>query len=329
MPANTTAEDDVESLPFSARIRRASWSRHRALDPTDGPQARGPGVFDRLFDGTLSREDYTRWHAQQLFVYEAIEAAGERWRGDAVAGAFVFDELLRTEAIESDLEFLIGPDWRDRVAPLESTRRYVGRINATAPVWAGGYIAHSYTRYLGDLSGGQAFGKAAREHLGLEAAGAGFYRFDSIPDPKAFKADYRSRLDAVALGEADRRRVIDEVLIAYDHNGAVLDELASGLADANPFGDEAVDAICRHMNDDHAEDTLVICRGAGGRPEATAARMTGLDGEAGEYAVTVGGAEETIRIRWSRRLTERAEVRPEVVRLFTESKELLRHTDRV
>ncbi|WP_436891909.1 DUF2470 domain-containing protein [Nocardiopsis dassonvillei] len=73
------------------------------------------------------------------------------------------------------------------------------------------------------------------------------------------------------------------------------------------------------MNGDHPEDTLLICRALGGRPDATAARMTGLDGEAGEYAVTVGGTEHAVRIPWSEPLTERAQIRREVVRMYQEA----------
>ncbi|WP_082376965.1 DUF2470 domain-containing protein [Nocardiopsis sp. NRRL B-16309] len=87
---------------------------------------------------------------------------------------------------------------------------------------------------------------------------------------------------------------------------------------SSPFSPEVVAAVTRHMNGDHPEDTLVICRSLGGRPEATAARMTGLDGEGGDYAVTVGDAEQTIRIPWSEPLTERTQIRAEVVRMYQE-----------
>ena len=87
---------------------------------------------------------------------------------------------------------------------------------------------------------------------------------------------------------------------------------------SNPFSPEVVAAVTKHMNGDHPEDTLVICRSLGGRPEATAARMTGLDGEGGDYAVTIDGAEQTIRVPWSEPLTERAQIRAEVVRMYRE-----------
>ncbi|WP_049567658.1 DUF2470 domain-containing protein [Nocardiopsis sp. SBT366] len=86
-----------------------------------------------------------------------------------------------------------------------------------------------------------------------------------------------------------------------------------------PFTPEVVTAVTAHMNGDHPEDTLLICRALGGRPDATAARMTGLDGEGGDYAVTVDGTEEDVRIPWAAPLTERAQIRVEVVRMYQEA----------
>ncbi|NUQ90104.1 MAG: DUF2470 domain-containing protein, partial [Glycomyces artemisiae] len=72
----------------------------------------------------------------------------------------------------------------------------------------------------------------------------------------------------------------------------------------NPFEPKVVAAICHHMNHDHAADTLVICRGAGGRPEAHAARMTGFDGDGADFAASVGDGEVRLRVDWARPLTE-------------------------
>ncbi|MFG3341855.1 biliverdin-producing heme oxygenase [Glycomyces sp. NPDC048151] len=323
MPADTAAANgpaDAGAPLFSARIREASWSRHQGLDPSaDEAAEKAPGVFDLLFDGTLSVDDYTRWHAQQYFVYEAIEAAAARFADDPAAGPFVFPELARVPAIEADLKFLMGPKWRSGIEPLPATKAYVDRINEVTADWPGGYIAHAYTRYLGDLSGGQAFGKAARRNYGFEDEGASFYVFADIKSPKAFKDEYRARLDAVDLPEADKARVIEEILLAYDHNGAVLAALGAELG-RNPFEPKVIAAICHHMNTDHVADTLVICQGAGGQRDAATARMTGFDGEGADFAAVVDGAEVPVRINWAGPLSERAEVRPEIVRLFTESK---------
>ncbi|WP_082127146.1 DUF2470 domain-containing protein [Allosalinactinospora lopnorensis] len=87
----------------------------------------------------------------------------------------------------------------------------------------------------------------------------------------------------------------------------------------SPFPPETVQAVTAHMNDDHPAETLVICRALGGCPEATSARMTGVDGEGGDYVVTVNGAETPLRIPWARPLTERAQIRQEVVRMYREA----------
>ncbi|MDA0565366.1 DUF2470 domain-containing protein [Streptomonospora sp. S1-112] len=92
---------------------------------------------------------------------------------------------------------------------------------------------------------------------------------------------------------------------------------------ATPFTPEVVRAVTAHMNDDHPRETLIICRALGGHPDAASARMVGLDTEGGDYRAVVGGAEVAVRIPWSRPLTERAQVRAEVVRMYRESCDLL------
>ncbi|MER7001463.1 DUF2470 domain-containing protein [Dactylosporangium sp. NPDC000555] len=85
------------------------------------------------------------------------------------------------------------------------------------------------------------------------------------------------------------------------------------------FPPEVVAAVSRHMNDDHTDDALLICRTLGGRPAATRARTTGLDADGIEFAVTVDGAEVPVRIPFAARLTERAQIRQEVVRMYRDA----------
>ncbi len=79
---------------------------------------------------------------------------------------------------------------------------------------------------------------------------------------------------------------------------------------------DAVDAICRHMNSDHADDSLLIVRALGGRPTAQQASMSGLDAEAAVFEAVVDGVTETVRVPWSEPVTERAQVRAEVVQMY-------------
>jgi len=170
--------------------------------------------------------------AQHYFIYAALEAAAEKMKDDADAAAFITPQLTRLPALESDLQFLIGDDWRERIVPLPTTARYVERIDTVAATWSGGFIAHHYTRYLGDLSGGQIIRTLMQRQFGFETNGVGFYLFAEIAKPKEFKDTYRSQLDAVDWSEEERERVIDEVMVAYRFNTELFIDLATAKAAA-------------------------------------------------------------------------------------------------
>ena len=206
-----------EILSFSAALRERSAPSHS--------QSESAGFMAGLMKGEGSRDDYVALVAQHYFIYEALEAAAERMRNDPVASVFITDKLTRLPALEADLAFLLGDDWREQIAPLSSTQRYVDRIEKVGSTWAGGFVAHHYTRYLGDLSGGQFIGRVMARRFGFETNGIGFYIFDEIADPRAFKDVYREQLDAAPWDDAEKARVIDEVLVAYDFNTELFDEL--------------------------------------------------------------------------------------------------------
>ncbi|CAN5261620.1 biliverdin-producing heme oxygenase [soil metagenome] len=212
-------------IPFSQALRERTWTNHG--------ESEGADFMKDLMTGKGTREDYVALVAQHYFIYEAIEAAAERFRDDPIAAPFITPQLTRLPAIEDDLEFLIGPSWRSLIAPLPTTARYAARVREIAAEgWAGGFIAHHYTRYLGDLSGGQVIRTLMQRQFGFETNGVGFYLFDQIAKPKEFKETYREQLDAVAWDEAERERVIDEVVTAYKFNIELFVDLADAKAAA-------------------------------------------------------------------------------------------------
>lgn len=87
----------------------------------------------------------------------------------------------------------------------------------------------------------------------------------------------------------------------------------------NPFSQQVIDAVMNHMNLDHTDDSLLIVKSLGGQPNATAAQMSGMDADAIEFTATIDGADRTVRVPWSERLTERPQVRVEVTRMYHEA----------
>lgn len=205
-------------LPFSQALRERTRTDHSSSE--------GAGFMTELMTGRGTRDDYVALVEQHYFIYAALEAAAETMESDPVARSFIAGELTRLPALEQDLAFLLGDDWRERIEPLPTTRRYVGRIHEVCHTWAGGFIAHHYTRYLGDLSGGQIIRTLMQRQFGFETNGVGFYLFDQIAKPREFKDRYREQLDSAGWDADEQQRVIDEVVLAYRFNTELFDDLA-------------------------------------------------------------------------------------------------------
>ncbi|MGW5635615.1 biliverdin-producing heme oxygenase [Streptomyces sp. NPDC003832] len=200
---------------FSTVIRTASHEQH--------VEAETSTFMSDLLGGRLGVDAYARYTEQLWFVYEALESEAGRLASDPVAGPFVQPELFRLRALERDLAHLRGPRWRDGVSALPATRAYADRVRECAREWPAGYIAHHYTRYLGDLSGGQIIRDRAEKAWGFEKKGDGvrFYVFEEVANPAAFKRNYRELLDGVRADDLEKQRIVAECKKAFALNTAV------------------------------------------------------------------------------------------------------------
>ncbi|MFE2086171.1 heme oxygenase (biliverdin-producing) [Streptomyces sp. NPDC059460] len=207
------------ATPFSTLIRTASHEQHTEAETST--------FMSDLLGGRLGVNAYARYTEQLWFVYRALEDDAEALRSDPVAGPFIQWELMRTAELERDLTHLRGADWREGLEPLPATALYADRVAQCARTWPAGYIAHHYTRYLGDLSGGQIIRDRAEKTWGFTRKGDGvrFYVFEGIPNPASFKRGYRELLDAVNADDREKQRIVDECKRAFSLNTAVLQEL--------------------------------------------------------------------------------------------------------
>ncbi|WP_351230547.1 biliverdin-producing heme oxygenase [Streptomyces sp. NPDC002133] len=210
---------DTSDTPFSTLIRVASHEQHT--------QAETSTFMSDLLGGRLGVDAYARYTEQLWFVYRALEGAAESLTDDPLAGPFIQPELFRTSELARDLAHLRGADWQDGLRPLPATAEYAARVEECARTWPAGYVAHHYTRYLGDLSGGQIIRDKAERTWGFDRKGDGvrFYVFERIANPAAFKRSYRELLDRVNADDLEKQRIIDECKRAFDFNGAVFREL--------------------------------------------------------------------------------------------------------
>ncbi|GGM41031.1 heme oxygenase (biliverdin-producing) [Promicromonospora citrea] len=210
--------EDLAPAPLSVVLREGTRAAHG--------EANSEQFVEELLSGALDRAAYADLSAQLLVVYEALEAASAALAGDDRATSLVFEELTRVPAIERDLAYLYGPGWRAEIRILPATRAYadhVREVGSSLPH----YAAHSYTRYLGDLSGGQIVKRMMKQHYGLGEEGVAFYTFPDIPKVKVFKDAYRAALDGLGLDETEVATTLDEVHLAFRLNRAVFGELAA------------------------------------------------------------------------------------------------------
>ena len=119
----------------------------------------------------------------------------ERHRGSPALGRLVDYRLDRAPAIEADLVALCGERWSQGIPLLAAGELYARRIAKAAEGDGTRLIAHAYTRYLGDLSGGQILQRLLARSLDLRPSELSFYDFSRFSDLDALKADYRQALD--------------------------------------------------------------------------------------------------------------------------------------
>lgn len=81
------------------------------------------------------------------------------------------------------------------------------------------------------------------------------------------------------------------------------------------FPDDVVTAVLAHMNSDHNDDNLLIAR-AFGDPDATAATMATLDKLGGTWVYSGDGERRQLTVPWRDRISERPEIRREIVHLY-------------
>ena len=154
-------------------------------------------------------------------------------RGVGLAPQFI-EDTYRCPALAGDLGscFDLTPGAAEVVPAAQAYAERLYRLADAAPSLL---VAHAYTRYLGDLSGGQILRRGAARTLGLPTdapagtPGLGFYDF-AVDDLDRCKQDIRARLDALPIDPGQATAIIGEARWAFTGTAAVFAELLPGPA---------------------------------------------------------------------------------------------------
>nr|YP_009392073.1 Heme oxygenase [Periphykon beckeri]ARW60421.1 Heme oxygenase [Periphykon beckeri] len=180
--------------------------------------------------GVINKKSYRQLVANFYFIYNAIEEEIENNKTNLAVSSIYFPELYRKESLAKDLDYYYGSNWIQQINPSQATKVYVDRIHQIGYSNPELLIAHSYTRYIGDLSGGQILKKIAQNAMQLpDNQGTCFYDFKLIDNEKAFKDSYRKSLNNIPLNNDQIQKIIAEANVAFSLNMKVFQELNSNL----------------------------------------------------------------------------------------------------
>lgn len=224
---------------LATKLREGTKKSHSMAENT--------GFVACFLKGTVEKNSYRKLVSNLYFVYSAMEEEMARHQQDPIISQIYFPELNRKEALEQDLVYYYGANWRQEVAPSDAAKSYIGRIRQVSNTSPELLVAHSYTRYLGDLSGGQILKKIAVTGMNLtDGQGTHFYEFPTITDEKAFKNSYRQAMNDLPVDDATGDRIVDEANDAFGMNMKMFKELEGSLVKA--IGVQLFNLLTRRRN---------------------------------------------------------------------------------
>ncbi|MGF1494538.1 MAG: heme oxygenase (biliverdin-producing) [Microcoleaceae cyanobacterium] len=213
------------SVNLATQLREGTKKSHT--------MAENVGFVKCFLKGTVEKTSYRTLVQNLYFVYSAMEEEMERHQDHPLLAPLNFPELNRKHSLEQDLQYYYGSNWREQVAPSAAAQAYVQRIRDISTTSPELLISHLYTRYLGDLSGGQILKGIAQRGMNLSnGEGTQFYEFHDISDEKAFKANYREALDNLPVDQETANRIVDEANAAFKMNMNMFMELEGNLIKA-------------------------------------------------------------------------------------------------
>ena len=212
------------SVALATQLREGTRKSHTMAENT--------GFVSCFLKGVVDKSTYKNLLADLYIVYSAMEDEVGKLskQGHPVIAPIGFDQLNRRESLNTDLTFFCGKDWMNIVNASPSANVYAERIHTIAREKPELLIGHHYTRYIGDLSGGQILKKIAQKAMNLsDGNGLSFYEFERIDDKQGFKNRYSQTLNSLPIDQNMADLIVDEANFAFKCNMDMFQELEGNL----------------------------------------------------------------------------------------------------
>ncbi len=216
------------SLGLARQLREGTKKSHTMAENT--------GFVSCFLKGVVDKATYKTLLIDLFLVYSAMEdeIGTLSQSGHPIVESICFPELYRVPSLEKDLTFFCGENWSDLLINASpSAKVYATRIRKIAKDSPELLIGHHYTRYIGDLSGGQILKNIAQKAMSLsDANGLEFYKFKLIDDEKQFKNQYSKNLNSLPIDQKMVDLIVDEANLAFKYNMDMFQELEGNLVAA-------------------------------------------------------------------------------------------------
>ncbi|BBL86238.1 Heme oxygenase (chromatophore) [Paulinella micropora] len=212
-------------VALASQLREGTKKSHTMAENT--------GFVSCFLKGVVDKNSYRNLVSDLYFVYSAMEEEILGLKNHPIVGLIAFEQLNRRNALEKDLSYYFGPKWHEEIKPSRSATAYISRLREVARTEPELLVGHHYTRYLGDLSGGQILKTIAQKAMQINGNdGLHFYEFDSIRNEKAFKNTYKAVMNNLPIDQAIADRIIEEANLAFKLNMNMFRELEGNLVAA-------------------------------------------------------------------------------------------------
>lgn len=186
-----------------------------------------------LSKGKLEPEVYGRFLVCLYHVYSAMEEETRKLSSHPIVGLVHFPrQVNRIKPLVEDLEYFLGPNWKEKAVVSPATQEYVEDIRHKAKYAPHTLIAHPFTRYLGDMFGGQVLSKRIKRNFKLNnELGTAFYRFENITNVPDFREFYLDRLNAIRVTDQEKAEIIQASRRVFELNIGIFEEFGEDLSD--------------------------------------------------------------------------------------------------
>lgn len=209
----------TKKMLFAEQLKSETLGIHRAVEEHSFVKA--------LLTGELKPEEYFSHLVDLQYIYEALEAALRiSLEKEPRLESIYYKNLERSDELKKDLsapEFMGLLSLPSKEAILY--RKHLEEISRTEPLLL---IAHAYTRYLGDLSGGAIL----KNHIVKRWPNAvNFYNFDallkehSLNSKMELKNLYKAKMNSIDMTPRELNSLIKEGYSAFRFAGKLFDAI--------------------------------------------------------------------------------------------------------